>query len=125
MILTFDFEEYKKKEKKHLKVSKKKMILTPERIQFKLDNLFDGDKTLGDNINQVLNDNWSEVYADVKASYEEAFAQIFAAIYNNLLGKVSVGELFGEEWSLQSFNFFASIKCHIKINNSFVVDIIT
>jgi hypothetical protein len=96
VVLTFTFEEYDKKGQKHFKILDKKMDLVPSLLKFKLDNLFDGDKALGDNINQVMNDNWSEVYADVKSSYEEAFSQIFSGIFSNLLGKVSVSELFGD-----------------------------
>lgn len=64
---------------------------------FKLDNLFDGDKALGDNINKVLNDNWKDIYDEIGGSYEEAFNTIFASIFKNILGKVSAADLFTSE----------------------------
>ncbi|KAJ3651220.1 hypothetical protein Zmor_017271 [Zophobas morio] len=94
--LTFNLEEQEKKGKKHYKVASQKFVLNPQLVKFKLENLFDGDKALGDNINQVLNDNWSEVLADVKPSYEEAFGKIFSSIFNNVLGKMSTTEIFGD-----------------------------
>ncbi|XP_063930450.1 protein takeout-like [Zophobas morio] len=93
--LTFSLEEYEKNGKTHYKVVDNKLILMPQLMKFRMDNLFDGDKILGDNINQVLNDNWSEVFAEVKPNYEEAFGKIFTAIFENVLKKVSKTELFG------------------------------
>ena len=87
-------EEYEKKGQKYLKVVEGKLVLTPGLVKFKLENLFDGDKTLGDNINSVMNENWKEVFADVKSSYEEAYSQIVETIFNNLLAKVPYDELF-------------------------------
>jgi hypothetical protein len=78
-------------------VTQKKLLIEPQRLHFKLDNLFNGDKTLGDNINQVMNDNWKEVYGDVKSSYEEAFGKIFASVFDNLLARVPIAELFNGE----------------------------
>ncbi|XP_063926742.1 protein takeout-like [Zophobas morio] len=91
---TFIMEKYEKKGQKYLKVVEGKLVLTPGLVKFKLENLFDGDKTLGDNINSVMNENWKEVFADVKSSYEEAYSQIVETIFNNLLAKVPYDELF-------------------------------
>ena len=95
LVLNFDLEEEEKKGKKHYKIAKQKLTIEPKLIEFKLDNLFDGDKALGDNINKVMNDNWSELFADVRPSYEDAFGKIFASIFGNLLAKVPVSDLFG------------------------------
>ncbi|RZC34513.1 takeout-like [Asbolus verrucosus] len=96
-VLTFNLEEYEKKNKKFFKVVGSKLVMEPGLIHFQLDNLFDGDKVLGENILKVLNENWKEVYGDVQSSYEHAFGQIFTSIFSNLLAKVPVSELFGEE----------------------------
>lgn len=68
--------------------------MDPKSIKFNFENLFDGDKALGDNINHVVNDNWKDVFLDVKSSYEEAFAKIFFAIFSNFLAKVPISEIF-------------------------------
>jgi asparagine synthetase A len=90
-------EEYEKKNKKYYKVTQKKLLVEPQMLNFKLDNLFNGDKVLGDNINQVMNDNSKEMYADLRSSYEEAFWKIFVAVFDNLLTRVPIAQLFGED----------------------------
>jgi hypothetical protein len=82
-------EEYEKKNKKYYKVVKNTLLIEPQGLHYKLDNLFNGDKALGD--------NGKEVYADVKTSYEEAFGKIFATVSDNLLTRVPVAELFSEK----------------------------
>ncbi|KYB27026.1 Protein takeout-like Protein [Tribolium castaneum] len=49
----FTLEEYEKKGKKHLKVVSGVLSLEPSLMKFNFENLFNGDKSLGDNINQV------------------------------------------------------------------------
>lgn len=95
-FFTFNLEEYQKDGAKHFKIIDSKLVIDPELIIFQFDNLFDGDENLGKNINQVFNDNWKEVFGDVKPSYEAAFGTIFTAMFNNLLEKVSISELFDE-----------------------------
>ncbi|KAH0820768.1 hypothetical protein GEV33_002023 [Tenebrio molitor] len=53
------YEEVKKKGKTYMKFVKSEVKITPGKIHFNFNNLFNGDKTLGDNINQLLNDNWA------------------------------------------------------------------
>lgn len=96
--LSFYLTEFDKSGKKYYKLDNSTLSLKPSLMIFKFDNLFDGDKALGDNINKVLNENWSEIYGDIGASYENAFNTIFASILKNILGKVSVADLFTSEW---------------------------
>ena len=86
-------EEYEKKGQKYLKVVEGNLVFTPGLVRFKLENLFDGNKRLGDNINTVMNENWQEVYNDVKSSYAEAFSQVLEIVFNNLLAKIPFDEL--------------------------------
>ncbi|CAH1383478.1 unnamed protein product [Tenebrio molitor] len=95
-VLTLYLEKYEKKNNKYYTVVKNKLLIDLQRMNFKLDNLFNGDKALGDNLNQVMNDNWKELYIDVKSSYEEAFGKIFASVFDNLLARVPIAQLFGE-----------------------------
>ncbi|KAJ3650891.1 hypothetical protein Zmor_016966 [Zophobas morio] len=70
------------------------VTLDPEFVSFNFENLFNGDKQLGDNINKVLNDNFKEVYADVQQGYEKGLGLIIQQILNNLFSKVSMDEAF-------------------------------
>ncbi|KYB26932.1 Protein takeout-like Protein [Tribolium castaneum] len=94
--IIFQLEEYERKNKKYYKIVNTGLTMSPKLIKFDLKNLFHGDKALGDNVLKVLNENWEEVFADVKSGYEEAFGQIFASIFSRLLEKISISELFGE-----------------------------
>jgi hypothetical protein len=89
-----DYEEVKKKGKTYIKFVKSEMKMTPEKIHFRFDNLFNGDKTLGDNINQVLNDNWAVVYEDIEDSYTELVNRIWLSLLNGFFSKVSIEEAF-------------------------------
>lgn len=93
--LDFLLERYKKDGKTHFKVTNSTLNLNPKFIIFRLDNLFGGEKTLSDNLNKVLNDNWKELFHEMKSKYEEVFSQKFGTVFNNLLGLVSESELFG------------------------------
>lgn len=91
---TYTFEEYQKNGQTHMKILDVKLSTEPEHVTFQFDNLFNGDKTLGDNINKVMNDNWKDVYDDVKLNYSEAFSTITKTIFNSLLERVPLSELF-------------------------------
>ncbi|RZC32122.1 takeout-like [Asbolus verrucosus] len=93
----FSLEEYEKKNQKHYRVVENKISLEPQLVKFNFENLFNGDQALGDSLNRVLNENWKEVFADVKTNYEEAFQQIISGVFNNLLARVAVTDLFIDE----------------------------
>ncbi|XP_044260354.1 protein takeout-like [Tribolium madens] len=88
------YEETKKKNKTFIKIVSSEISMDPGHVSYKLDNLFNGDKVLGDNINQVLNDNWKEVFDDVKAGYIEIIQAIVTSLLNNFFSKVSIEEAF-------------------------------
>ncbi|KAF2900819.1 hypothetical protein ILUMI_05358 [Ignelater luminosus] len=75
-------------------VTKATMTLLPEHITFNFENLFNGDATLGSQMNQVLNDNWKEVWEDVRGGYEEALGQIIQNVVNKLIRKIPTDQLF-------------------------------
>ncbi|XP_008199115.3 protein takeout [Tribolium castaneum] len=93
--LTFIMEEYEKKGEKYYKVSNTTMSIEPQKIQFGFsNNVFGGDKDFSDKVLEAMNENWKELYADVRPSYEEAYGQIFMSIFNSFLSKVPISELF-------------------------------
>lgn len=94
IIFIGKWEENVKQSKNYLKFEKPNLVLNPGLVEFNLENLFDGDKALGDNINKVLNENWSEVYNDVKSGYETAFALILQEILNDFFSTVSMEDAF-------------------------------
>ena len=94
MKTTLNFEEIKKKRKTFINVVSGKLKMVPGFIHFRFDNLFNGDKRLGDNVNQVMNDNWEAIFKDIEESYSELIVQVLTNLVNRFFSKVSVEEAF-------------------------------
>lgn len=67
------------------------------RIIYKLDNLYKGDKLLGDSTNLFLNENWKEIFPEVSGSIFDAFSQIIGNILRQVFAKVPYKDLFKEK----------------------------
>ncbi|RZB40293.1 JHBP domain containing protein, partial [Asbolus verrucosus] len=81
--------------KQFYRVADKKLVWSLENLQAEFENLFDGDKVLGNRINKVINDNWDILFDAGKGSYETVFVKYFAAMFDNVLARASINELFG------------------------------
>ncbi|XP_044764569.1 uncharacterized protein LOC123321130 [Coccinella septempunctata] len=92
--INMDVEKYTKNGDTYLKVTKLTIDAEPQRVYFKFDNLFDGNKLLGDNINRVLNDNWKEIYDDVINDYLKAVSRYLMRLANKLFQKVPLKDIF-------------------------------
>lgn len=64
------------------------------RLYLYLDNLFNGDKALGDNMNIFLNENWKDILDELKPAVVEAFSQIFASVINSIFSRLSYDDVF-------------------------------
>ncbi|CAO1407089.1 unnamed protein product [Diamesa serratosioi] len=80
--------------KEYLQADNFKLSFETTRLYLKLENLFNGDKALGDNMNLFLNDNWEDILKELKPAVSDALSQIFAAIINAVFGKVPYNEIF-------------------------------
>ncbi|KAJ9593918.1 hypothetical protein L9F63_014632 [Diploptera punctata] len=67
-----------------------------EKFEVNFENLFNGDKELGDNTNKVLNENWKTFWEELKPTFEETFGKIFLQISNQLFSRVPVNDIFLE-----------------------------
>lgn len=63
-------------------------------MTYKFDNLFSGDERLGSNILNVLNENWNEVFTDVRDGYEKSFGLIFHGLANRVFSRVALNDIF-------------------------------
>lgn len=59
-------------------------------------NLYNGDRTLGETTNAFLNENWQEIFGELKGSIFEAFTLISQTLLDNVFGKVPYRELFSD-----------------------------
>lgn len=97
MLIKFTGKVVNKNGKDYLKPEHTKLSFTLSKIIFNLSNLYNGDKALGDNTNLFLNENWRDVFPEVKVSIFEAFSQIIDNVLQNVFAKVPYNELFAEE----------------------------
>ncbi|XP_069681804.1 protein takeout-like [Periplaneta americana] len=70
--------------------------LYPTRVYVHLDNLFNGDKILGEEMNKFLNDNWREVFDELVPNISAAFVEIFKDLANGLAKQFPFDVLFPE-----------------------------
>uniref|UniRef100_A0A182XX17 Uncharacterized protein n=1 Tax=Anopheles stephensi TaxID=30069 RepID=A0A182XX17_ANOST len=80
--------------KEYYQMNKIKATFDTTRFYMHLTNLFNGDKALGDNMNQFLNDNWEDILKELKPAIIGAFTKIFRAIITNVFENVPYDELF-------------------------------
>ncbi|XP_063930475.1 protein takeout-like [Zophobas morio] len=93
--LTFQFGEYEKKGKTYFNILHQHLNMRPKDIDFRLENLFDGDEESSDRVQKIAKENIFDMYNDVKGGYEEAFGKVFAYIFEQILEKVPVYDIFG------------------------------
>nr|CAD7571078.1 unnamed protein product [Timema californicum] len=67
------------------------------RMYLDLENLFNGDKALGDNMNAFLNENWWELFKELRPALDEALSQVFHNIANRFFLKVPYDIIFPKE----------------------------
>lgn len=65
-----------------------------KRMTMQLDNLFNGDKALGDNINSFLNENWQEIYAELKLPVYDGIAKAMKAAAKKVFNTIPYNEIF-------------------------------
>lgn len=71
------------------------MALEPlDRVAMRFDNLFDGDRALGDATNRVLNENSAEIYEEVKDGYAATYAAAFRSAAEKVFGQVALEDIF-------------------------------
>ncbi|KAL3270457.1 hypothetical protein HHI36_021004 [Cryptolaemus montrouzieri] len=90
----FDFKLEDVGGKKFLRFGKEEFILEPENMTFNLENLFNGDKTLGDQLNKFLNENWKDILVELGPGITEAVGGILKSIVGKFLQKTPINEIF-------------------------------
>lgn len=68
--------------------------LAVENATFNYENLFNGNKLLGDNMLKLMNDNWNLIADDIIPGLEETYGLVFKAIGNQLFLKVPIEDIF-------------------------------
>ncbi|XP_050420101.1 circadian clock-controlled protein daywake-like [Adelges cooleyi] len=86
---------YEKNGKTYVQVKKIDLKLTSvKKLNVKLENLFNGNKQLGESMNSILNENWSVLLEELQPAFEEAVAAIAQDIVNKALQKTAYSDIF-------------------------------
>uniref|UniRef100_A0A336LYW3 CSON008368 protein n=1 Tax=Culicoides sonorensis TaxID=179676 RepID=A0A336LYW3_CULSO len=95
-------KEFEKKEKRHIQLDGISRIdMKISKLRIRLDNLFNGNKQLSDTMNQFLNDNWKEIYDELKPGVLDALGQVVVNLVNNVFAKLPYDDLLQDDTSLE------------------------
>ena len=78
----------------YVNITSYKIRFTPKWVKFRFDNLFNGDKILGETMNNFMNSNWEPVFYGIIPGYEEKFGEKFKSVANILFRQVPIDLIF-------------------------------
>lgn len=93
-VYPMHYELVKKKNIEYIKIVEHEIDFTPRRAYFYFENLFNGNKVLGDQILQFMNENWETVNSDFGPFVSAAMDVIITNTANAILGKVPYDDVF-------------------------------
>ncbi|KAH8420923.1 hypothetical protein KR222_009836, partial [Zaprionus bogoriensis] len=86
-------QEYSKNGASYLKIKDIKVKYDLSNVHIQLDNLFNGDKALGQRMNDFLNENWKSLADEVRPLMNKALVDILRASIDKLFDAFSYDEL--------------------------------
>lgn len=90
-------EGEKKDGKSYMKVDKYKTLIEAKTFKIKMENLFKGDKNLGDSMNELLNKNWKVIWGETKPDVNKIVGKFAIDILNDVFTTVPYDDLFLQE----------------------------
>ncbi|KAF5301503.1 hypothetical protein FQR65_LT08806 [Abscondita terminalis] len=88
-----DFTLKDKQGQEYVELKNTKLIFKTTRSYFNFENLFGGNKELGDQMNTFLNDNWKEVDTELGPSISETMNAIITSSLSGIFEKVPYKEI--------------------------------
>ncbi|XP_025407025.1 protein takeout-like [Sipha flava] len=82
-----------KNEMEYLEIDDISWKFIATNLNLKFNNLFNGDKALGDNMNVFLNENWREVIIELQPAIEEVFGSAFKGIGQQFLNRIPFNQI--------------------------------
>lgn len=87
-------EPIKKNGTVYIRFKEYNIKLIPGRVHLNFENLFNGDRLLGNQMNRFMNDNWELIFSELKGGYEETLSIVFKEVTNKLFTKVPMDRIF-------------------------------
>ncbi|XP_066598660.1 protein takeout [Prorops nasuta] len=81
----------------HLKISEFRLKISIGRGRLHLDNLFGGERVLGDVINSAINSNFDTFIRELQPLVENVLSDAFLEIANSIVGQFTYQQLFPEK----------------------------
>ncbi|KAF6198137.1 hypothetical protein GE061_007884 [Apolygus lucorum] len=94
LFYVLDYKLNKVKGQDHAVITNTDLKFETEKLKLKLDNLFNGDKALSDNMNVVLNDNWQELLTQLGPPVAKAIALAVKPIVDKIVSQVPFDQIF-------------------------------
>ncbi|KAK9874596.1 hypothetical protein WA026_005430 [Henosepilachna vigintioctopunctata] len=79
---------------KYFHIEETRMNYHFDNVKFQFNNLFDGNKQLGDEMNKFLNENWEPLLADFGPGISKTISSIIAGFMQVLLNQIPHSEIF-------------------------------
>lgn len=82
--ISFTGKPVTKNGKVYMQTDNLKFSLSPGKMIVQFGNMFNGDPVLGPSTNQFLNENWQDIYKELRTSVESAFGKVIETLINNV-----------------------------------------
>ncbi|KAJ8922799.1 hypothetical protein NQ315_007834 [Exocentrus adspersus] len=93
-INTIAFEEETRNNKSYYKIKSYKLSLEPSLCHVRYDGLFEGNEKLGATLLKTINDNWRDMFDDIKDGLEAAYAEVFKSVASGFFNTVPIQDIF-------------------------------
>lgn len=87
-------EQYTKNGKSYIRLKNYSMNMTVEKCVFHFENLFPGNEQISNEIEKTINENFMDIFREVKHGFEEVFSTLHQDAANNVFSKVPVDDLY-------------------------------
>lgn len=67
------------------------------RVKLNFENLFNGNKPLGQEMNKVINENWQDVWSELREGITNGFETVLSSLISNVLQKITYDEFYAKE----------------------------
>lgn len=68
--------------------------MKPDKISFKFDNLFNGNKLLSDRLHVVVNENWQPLWSESKKDFEKVYGELYKNFTGKLFDNLPISSIF-------------------------------
>ncbi|XP_013110922.1 protein takeout [Stomoxys calcitrans] len=82
--------------KNYLKPIKLIATLEPKEVVVQMENLINGNKELSDSVNAIINENWRDIWEELRDGTNNVISQLYFTIIGNVLNVLSYDDFFAK-----------------------------